>query len=108
MSPDYQVVTSQHADERTLFRTTTFGASLTADWRNASGPTPSSRYSLITGHLALPALLAVILLLALVRLFRERLPLITVGFILILIWWAALGLSDPDWVIMSWNAKLGV
>ena len=56
----------------------------------------------------MPALLAVILLLALVRLFRERLPLITVGFILILIWWAALGLSDPDWVIMSWNAKLGV
>ena len=54
------------------------------------------------------ALLAAILLLALVRLFRERLPLITVGFILILVWWVALGLSDPDWVIMSWNAKLGV
>lgn len=54
------------------------------------------------------ALLAVILLLALVRLFRERLPLITIGFILVLVWWVALGLSDPDWVIMSWNAKLGV
>ena len=54
------------------------------------------------------ALLTVILLLALIRLFRERMPLITVGFIMILVWWMALGLSNPDWVIMSWNARLGV
>ncbi|PJM79728.1 DUF4153 domain-containing protein [Bifidobacterium scaligerum] len=52
-------------------------------------------------------LLALVLMLALVRLFRERLPLLTVSFVLLLVWWLGLGMTNPDWVIAAWNARLG-
>lgn len=52
-------------------------------------------------------LLAVILILALIRLFCERIPLMTISFVLVLIWWIALGWSNPSWVVSTWNATLG-
>ncbi|NMM97624.1 DUF4153 domain-containing protein [Bifidobacterium olomucense] len=52
-------------------------------------------------------LLALVLTLALVRLFRERLPLLTISFVLLLVWWLGLGMTNPDWVIATWNARLG-
>lgn len=53
------------------------------------------------------ALLAIVLVLALIRLFVQRLPLITVTFMLVLLWWLALGFSNPNWVINAWNSYLG-
>ncbi|KAB7787954.1 hypothetical protein F7D08_1348 [Bifidobacterium cebidarum] len=52
-------------------------------------------------------LLAVVLALALARLFVARLPLIGITFVLILLWWLALGLSNPNWVVNTWNTYFG-
>lgn len=49
------------------------------------------------------AVLAIVLALAFVRLFNERIPMATVTFVLLLVWWLALGYSNPDWVIAQWN-----
>lgn len=47
--------------------------------------------------------LAIMLVLALIRLFVERLPLITIGFVLVLAWWLIIGFANPDNVIDAWN-----
>ncbi|NMM94455.1 DUF4153 domain-containing protein [Bifidobacterium oedipodis] len=49
------------------------------------------------------AVLAIVLALAFVRLFNERIPMATMTFVLLLVWWLALGYSNPDWVIAQWN-----
>ncbi|MBT1165006.1 DUF4173 domain-containing protein [Bifidobacterium felsineum] len=52
-------------------------------------------------------LLAAVLMLSLIRLFVARLPLMTAALILLLLWWLALGLSNPDRVVNTWNTYFG-
>lgn len=47
--------------------------------------------------------LALMLLLALARLFNDRIPLTTIAFILLMAWWLMLGYSNPSWVVDQWN-----
>ncbi|WP_211279940.1 DUF4153 domain-containing protein [Bifidobacterium eulemuris] len=47
--------------------------------------------------------LAITLVLALVRLFVECLPLITIALALLLAWWLIIGFANPDNVIDTWN-----
>lgn len=54
------------------------------------------------------ALLAALLLLALARLFTARIPLVAVGFVMLLVWWIAIGYADPGRVIDWWNASHGL
>lgn len=54
------------------------------------------------------ALLAVLLLLALARLFTARIPLVAVGFVMLLVWWIAIGYADPGRIIDWWNASHGL
>lgn len=54
------------------------------------------------------ALLAALLALALARLLSDRLPLMTVGFVLALVWWIAIGCANPTGVATWWNATHGM
>ncbi|MBT1178157.1 DUF4173 domain-containing protein [Bifidobacterium vespertilionis] len=54
------------------------------------------------------ALLAVLLPLAMARLFTARIPLVAMGFTAMLVWWIAIGYANPDGVIDWWNASHGV
>ena len=48
-------------------------------------------------------MLIAVLILCLVRLFVPRLPLATIGFILVVIWYVALVLSNPNNIIDAFN-----
>ncbi|MCH4209404.1 DUF4153 domain-containing protein [Bifidobacterium sp.] len=58
--------------------------------------------------MAFIALLAVILMLCLMRLFAARVPLLTVCFILLVVWYLVLGALNPSGFIAAYNSAHGL
>ncbi|WP_432624151.1 DUF4153 domain-containing protein [Bifidobacterium sp.] len=53
------------------------------------------------------ALLAIAIVLCAIRMFTSRLPLVATLAALVMVWYVALGFSNPDWVCGAYNATHG-